>query len=175
MQSNESFPIYYGYGYGYEAPLANVAIQAASNNVSNTTNFAFPQHLSSLPDPFFNFGFLDGPPGPWTTNTLPPPTTNALTHLAHNLAQPVLTRHVHRPKRLTTEERLRKLMHDDFVINFNEVQVTCSGCESSIKLDRRDGAKYYLGLWNRHKRRCRGVKDNMVCCIPQSLLEKTVY
>ena len=165
MQSNASIPIY----YGYEAPMANVAIQAASNT-NNTTNSAFPQPLPSLPDPFFNFGFLDPPPGSWTTNALPAPTL-----LARNLPQPVLTRHVQRPKRLTTEERLRKLLHDDFVINFNEVQVTCSGCESSIKLDRRDGAKYYLGLWNRHKRRCRGVKDNMVCCIPQSLFGKTAY
>ena len=163
MQSNASFLPYYG--YGYEPPIDVAIAQAPSAN--DMTNFAFPHPLTALQDPIFNFGLLDGPPGSWSTNALPAPVRLAHEDPARSiLPRPVLTRHVQRAKRLTVEERLFTLSHDEYVIDFNEVQVTCSGCESPIKLDRRDGAKFYLGLWNRHKRRCKGVKDKMVCYIP---------
>ena len=92
MQFNASFPTGIYYGRGYELPMANVAIQAASN-ASNTTNFAFPQRLPSLPDPFFNFGFLDAPPGPWTTNALPA-LMRSPAREESILPRPVLTRDV---------------------------------------------------------------------------------
>ena len=53
---------------------------------------------------------------------------------------------VRRVKRLTEEERFHTLEYDEYVLTFNEARVVCSGCEATVKLDNRDGARYYLGL-----------------------------
>jgi hypothetical protein len=48
------------------------------------------------------------------------------------------------------------------VLTFTATQVFCAGCLQTIKLDDRDGAEYYLGLWLTHQRRCAGIKEGMV-------------
>ena len=67
-------------------------------------------------------------------------------------------------KRRREEERIKVFENDKCILSFKETWVTCKGCRKIIKLDSRDGARYYPGFWVKHRKRCNGVKD----------LEKTV-
>ena len=56
-------------------------------------------------------------------------------------------------------KRCKALQNDEYVLAFTEITVTCAGCMKDLKLDSRDGARYYAGFWEKHKRRCQSVKD----------------
>ena len=164
MQANTSFQTYYG--YHYEPSLANVALLPSSEPVPAPMNmppFAFPLGQPITHPPFFESKNGHWHPGPWLNHALPAPMRLAPEESNH-LARPGpgVMRRLQRVKRLSVEERYQQLKDDDYVLGFNAVEVKCSGCEGVIKLDRRDGAKYYLGLWHKHKRSCRGVKEKMV-------------
>ena len=60
--------------------------------------------------------------------------------------------------RKSEAERIELLQNDEYVASFTEARVKCKKCRKSIKLDTRDGARFYLGFWLRHKRRCKGVE-----------------
>ena len=57
------------------------------------------------------------------------------------------------------EARIAFLENDKLVGSFTEALVTCSGCAKSIKLDTRDGARFYVTAWERHRRRCKKINQ----------------
>jgi hypothetical protein len=56
----------------------------------------------------------------------------------------------------TEEERKAILENDVYASGIGAHQVTCRGCGHTIRTDRR--STYYPGLWEKHRKRCRGVK-----------------
>ncbi len=64
--------------------------------------------------------------------------------------------------RLGVEGRIEFLQNDEYVTSFGATWVTCSGCRKIIKLDSRDGARYYPGFWVKHKGLCQGVTEKLV-------------
>ena len=62
-------------------------------------------------------------------------------------------------KRQCEEERFKVLESDIYVLSFGETWVKCRGCKKKIKLDSREGARYYTGFWVRHRKGCKGIKD----------------
>ena len=65
-------------------------------------------------------------------------------------------------RRLNEADRYNTILADEYVLWFTPTEVTCGGCLSIIQLEKRDGARYYLGRWARHKAACRGVKAGIV-------------
>jgi len=65
-------------------------------------------------------------------------------------------------KRLGEEGRIEFLQNDEYILSFRETRVTCAGCRKKIRLDSRNGARYYPGFWLKHKDRCSGVEAKMV-------------
>ena len=97
-------------------------------------------------------GFLHGnslQPAPVT----PPsrsPGPSAVTQIAPK-------RRVQKGKRRGEEDRIKLMQNDKFIVSFTEARVICAGCQQSIKLDTRNGARYYPGLWVRHRGICKSV------------------
>ncbi|KAJ7290679.1 hypothetical protein C8J57DRAFT_1611817 [Mycena rebaudengoi] len=56
----------------------------------------------------------------------------------------------------TEDERKAILENDVYTSGIGAHQVTCRGCGRTIRTDRR--STYYPGLWEKHRKRCRGVK-----------------
>jgi len=67
------------------------------------------------------------------------------------------TRRVQKGKRKDEQTRIKFLQSDKHIVSFTEARVTCAGCYRSIKLDTRNGARYYPGFWVRHRGKCKGV------------------
>ena len=168
MQSDFSFPPY----FSIANTLAFIPIPIAAptaNDDMNTPNACLPPVMTPSPNPLSDFSVLNHPPPillplVWSQPFDHPgnflPTT---TSMSNRLPRPpAMVCRVRRAKRLTEEERFYTLEYDKYVLAFNEARVVCSGCEAMIKLDNRDDVRYYLGLWHRHKRRCRGVKSEIV-------------
>jgi len=65
-------------------------------------------------------------------------------------------------RRLSERQRYEEMQNDAFIKSFTPTQVTCAGCDKTIKLDKRDGVRYYSGFWKRHKSCCGGVAAGMV-------------
>jgi len=63
-----------------------------------------------------------------------------------------------RKKSLRELERAKIMQKDEYILSFTETTATCAGCMKKIKLDSRDGARFYPGFWYNHKRRCQTVK-----------------
>ena len=67
------------------------------------------------------------------------------------------------PRRLLKEaNRYNELLYDEYVLSFTPTEVTCGGCGSTIQLEKRGGAQYYVGMWKRHKAACKGIKAGIV-------------
>ena len=67
------------------------------------------------------------------------------------------------PRQLLNEAaRYNSLLDDEYVLSFTPTEVTCGGCGSTIQLAKRKGAQYFVGMWNRHKAACKGVKAGIV-------------
>jgi len=75
---------------------------------------------------------------------------------------PVRKTRVQNRKRLGEEGRIEFLQNDEYILSFRETRVTCAGCRKKIRLDSRNGARYYPGFWLKHKDRCSGVEAKMV-------------
>jgi hypothetical protein len=64
-----------------------------------------------------------------------------------------------RPRHNLNEgQRRNRLQNDEDVLSFCPTHVTCAGCGTTIKLDDRNGARYYPTFWLRHKGLCAGVE-----------------
>jgi hypothetical protein len=74
-------------------------------------------------------------------------------------------------QRLSEEGRVEYLQNDAYVMSFGETWVICAGCEKTIKLDSRNGARYYAGFWLRHKGLCPGVPKKMVRFLSENCIE----
>ena len=62
-----------------------------------------------------------------------------------------------RKKFLRELKRFKVMQKDKYIFSFTETTATCAGCTKEIKLDSRDGARFYPGFWYNHKRRCKDV------------------
>jgi hypothetical protein len=72
---------------------------------------------------------------------------------------PARKKRVQRRKRMNREEeRIAFLKNDDNIESFTSSRATCSACWKRIKLDTRDGARFYVGAWVRHKTCCKEIK-----------------
>ena len=65
-------------------------------------------------------------------------------------------------RRLNEAQRINTLLVDEYVLSFTPTEVTCGGCLTTIQLERRNNARYYVGRWTRHRESCRGVREGMV-------------
>jgi len=75
---------------------------------------------------------------------------------------PVRKTRVRNKEHRREKERKKVLQDDKFILSFKDTWVTCRGCGKIIKLDSRNGARYYPGFWEKHKKRCDGVKEEIV-------------
>ena len=57
-------------------------------------------------------------------------------------------RRVQKGRRQSEEDRIKLLQNDKYVVSFTEARVTCAGCQKTIKLDTRNGAR---GFWVSHR------------------------
>jgi len=121
-----------------------------------------PEHIIPSFSPY-DFSPWYGPMYPQqseqlTTPTVPPNNNmDILTRSEESHDAPNPTK-----KTIREWERHDKLKNDEYVLSFTATRVKCAGCLKEIKLDSRDGARFYPGFWQRHKRRCKGVKNRIV-------------
>ena len=60
-------------------------------------------------------------------------------------------------KKLANEmKRKAKLEAEEWTTDVQPISVKCVGCENTIRLDKR--AKYYPGLWTKHRGKCPEIK-----------------
>jgi hypothetical protein len=57
------------------------------------------------------------------------------------------------------EERIAFLQNDDDVESFTYSEAICSACGTTIKSDTRDGARFYVSDWLRHKACCMKIEE----------------
>jgi len=65
------------------------------------------------------------------------------------------THRVQKGKRQCEAKRINTLQNDEYVESFTGTRVICVACHKSIKLDTRDGARFYPGFWLKHRGRCK--------------------
>jgi len=68
-------------------------------------------------------------------------------------------RRVQKGSRRCEAKRIKSLQNDEYVDSFTEARANCAGCKKSIKLDTRDGARFYPGFWLKHRGRCKKVEE----------------
>jgi len=61
-----------------------------------------------------------------------------------------------RKTRRSEGERIKIFQEDQLVLSFGRTWVKCRGCGKTIKLDSRNGARYYPSFWQKHKKKCKG-------------------
>jgi len=64
---------------------------------------------------------------------------------------------VGKKKHLMSEKQRRELLEaDEYCTAVTPTTVTCLGCKTTIKLDKRN--RYYPGLWKKHREKCVSVQ-----------------
>ena len=130
---------------------------------SNTITLGYPGTIPNNAAPAGTYDTIEHPP------TSVPPATATSADEDHRRAYHRMTPQTSRPaskakkqRRLNEAERFNSLLTDEYVLLFTPTEVTCAGCASTIQLEQRNGARYYVGRWTRHKGTCRGVQEGMV-------------
>jgi len=104
-----------------------------------------PTDLLHGPVPFHN------QPAPFPTASVSETTGSAISPITP-------ARRVQNGERRNEAKRFNELQNDEYIASFTEARVICAGCHKSIKLDTRDGARYYPGFWVKHRGRCKIIR-----------------
>ena len=129
----------------------------------DTMTLGYPGSIPNIAPPAGNTNTIEGLP------TAVPPTSTAtssdegLGRPPHrNTQQSKPASKAPKQRRLNEAQRFNTILIDEYVLSFTPTEVTCGGCMSTIQLESRNNARYYVGRWTRHRESCRGVRDGMV-------------
>jgi hypothetical protein len=120
--------------------------------------------------------FLHQTPPPRSSTSPPPPSTK--THPLVPIPQVGVTPKVIPKKKRKTRQksamlntpsqgkkllrelkRKQHLQNDEFILSCTETTATCAACMMVYKLDKRNGARYYVSFWEKHRERCKEIKE----------------
>jgi len=153
------FPLVQNAGYGQStvpAPIETFDYPQWFIPLIHPPHTSFPNQFLPFETPWFaeseptsNLPLHDGPhnfpgqstPAPETSESAASPTTP--------------THRVQKGKRQCEAKRINTLQNDEYVESFTGARVICAACHKSIKLDTRDGARFYPGFWLKHRGRCK--------------------
>jgi len=120
---------------------------------------SFPNQFLPFETPWFKFAEL-------ATPNMPPPHGGPHNSLGQSTPAPETngsamspgitpTRRMQKGNRQCEAKRISVLQNDEYVESFSGARVICAACHKSIKLDTRDGARFYPGFWLKHRGRCK--------------------